>query len=333
MLYLQTPVESSTVHLPNGDAASFEVVDAEMKESEASCCVVKDAGDDPDVTDGLKICASVRKSPRLELKGGRGVGVVTLPGLAVPVGEPAINPGPRRMILEAVAEVLPGGAGAEIEIFVPNGEKVAERTFNPRLGIIGGISIIGTTGIVRPMSAEAYKESLALQLDVAAASGRKMVVLVPGNVGERAALRLGFDEGAIVHMGNHVGFMLDRCVERDISAIFLLGHVGKMLKIADGAFDTHNRRRPLDLGVLAKLAEAASVDEALVERVKSCATAEEAASTIGTFEAVFDRLADEVALRATERVGGTAVVAAGVVDLKGNLLGGSGEAKRILEAL
>lgn len=306
------------------------VIDSSIGKSVASCCVEKDAGDDPDVTDGLKICASVRASDRLAVRGGEGVGVVTAPGLAVPVGEAAINPKPKEMILKEVAEVIPAGAGAEITIYVPGGEEVAGRTFNPKLGIVGGISIIGTTGIVRPMSMEAYKESLALQLDVASASGREFIVLVPGNVGERAALGLGFEREAVAHMGNHVGFMLDKCIEKGMRSILILGHVGKMIKIAEGAFDTDSRKRPLNLGLLVELAEAESVDKELLESLRNCATAEGAASILRGEGAVFDRLAEGVSLRASLRIGGAASVAAGVTDLKGNLLGRCEKAKEFL---
>ena len=330
MLHRRRPVDRIAVNLPAGGTATFEIVDSSIEESVASCCVVNDAGADPDVTDGLKICARIRPSDVLAVKGGDGVGVVTAPGLAVPVGEAAINPTPKEMILKEVAGVLPAGAGAEIAIYVPGGAKVAGRTFNPRLGIVGGISIIGTTGIVRPMSVEAYRESLALLVDVAAASQKEFIVLVPGNVGERAALSLGFDEKSVVHMGNHVGFMLDKCIENGMRSILILGHVGKMIKIAGGAFDTDSRKCPLDLGLLMKLAEAESIDAALLEGLKNCATAEEAASILRSYVAVFDRLAEGVSLRASERIGWAARVAAGITDLKGNLLGMCSKAKDLL---
>jgi len=206
-------------------------------------CVVKMPYNDPDVTTNLKICADVRitENNKIKIKGGKGVGKVTKPGLQVPVGEYAINPVPRRMIKTNLQKVLPKGKGAEVTIFVPKGEEIAKRTMNSRLGITGGISILGTTGIARPMSSKAYKESLACQIDVAAAEGYSDLIFVPGNIGERLAVKiLDAPKDKIVQMSNFVGYMLNKAEEKGISKITLFGHSGKLIKIAAGIFNTKN---------------------------------------------------------------------------------------------
>ena len=153
--------------------------------------MIKDAGDDPDITDGARIEATVRLQPgEIVIRGGRGVGVVTKPGLAVPPGQPAINPGPLQMIRDNVSGVLSSGNGAEVVIAVPEGEQLARRTMNPRLGIVGGISILGTTGIVEPMSEEAFKQALVPQLEIARAAGQQTLLLTPGRRG--VSLAAGF---------------------------------------------------------------------------------------------------------------------------------------------
>lgn len=206
-------------------------------------CVIKMPYNDPDVTTNLKICAYVRitENNEIKIKGGKGVGKVTKPGLQIPVGEYAINPVPRQMIKTNLQKILPKGKGAEVTVFVPKGEETAKRTMNSRLGITGGISILGTTGIARPMSSKAYKESLACQIDVAAAAGYNDLIFVPGNIGERLALKiLDVPKDKIVQMSNFVGYMLNEAEEKGIEKITLFGHAGKLIKIAAGIFNTKN---------------------------------------------------------------------------------------------
>ena len=206
-------------------------------------CIVKMPYNDPDVTTNIKICAEVRitEDNEIKIKGGKGVGMVTKPGLQVPVGEPAINPVPRQVINNNLQKVLPNRKGAEVTIFVPMGEEIARRTMNSRLGITGGISILGTTGVARPMSSKAYKESLACQIDVAVAEGYEELIFVPGNIGERLALHiLNAPKDQVVQMSNFVGYMLSKAEEKGIPKITLFGHAGKLIKIAAGIFNTRN---------------------------------------------------------------------------------------------
>jgi len=215
----------------------------QLSADEAACAVQKDAGDDPDVTNGCYVHAKVMRNfaQTIEIDGGEGVGRVTKPGLQVPVGHAAINPVPRRMIEGAVKEVIGNGCGLKIVISVPEGKVLGEKTFNPKLGIIGGISIIGTTGIVRPMSEDAFKTSLLCGLDIAKGIGYKTVVLVPGSLGERSTLNL-FDipKDQVIQISNFVGFMLDAAGQRNFKRVILAGHPGKLAKLLRGDFHTHS---------------------------------------------------------------------------------------------
>src|SRR5512143_953193 len=237
-------IDEVELETPSGIKLLLPVIDTELGDHYARCGVVKDSGDDPDVTHGARIYATVRFSgrPGVTLRGGKGVGIVTKPGLAVPVGEHAINPVPRQMILREVSGLLQDGQGVEVTITVPEGEALARKTFNPRLGIEGGISIIGTTGIVEPKSIHAYRTSLSLELDVLKAQGLSTVTLVLGYVGERFCKNvLHLREDSVIKIGDHVGYMLDRCKEKGFKEVLLAGHIGKLVKVAAGQFNTHFR--------------------------------------------------------------------------------------------
>ncbi|MDP4158831.1 MAG: cobalt-precorrin-5B (C(1))-methyltransferase CbiD [Bacillota bacterium] len=232
------------IPLPNSGRLKMPIEGGESNDYVAKACILKNAGDDADITHGLEIWAVVRKlSPQgiVHIRGGRGVGTVTKKGLAMEVGQSAINPVPRKMILEAVREVFPEEE-LEIIIEVPDGEDAAQRTLNPRLGIVGGISILGTSGIVRPMSEEAFKTSILPELDQAVAYGHKTIVLTPGHYGYRVATeRFKVPTEAIIQMSNFVGFLLEEAAYREIKQVILLGHIGKLIKVSGGIFHTHNR--------------------------------------------------------------------------------------------
>src|SRR3990172_4493735 len=231
------------IDTPAGIKLKLSVDHKQLSADEAACAVQKDAGDDPDVTNGCFVHARVERNntPEIEIDGGEGVGRVTKPGLQVPVGHAAINPVPRRMIEGAVKEVVGNGCGLKIVISVPDGKALGEKTFNPKLGIIGGISIIGTTGIVRPMSEDAFKTSLLCGLDIARGIGYETVVLVPGSLGERSTLNL-FDipKDQVIQISNFVGFMLTAAGQRNFKRIILAGHPGKLVKLLRGDFHTHS---------------------------------------------------------------------------------------------
>ncbi|ADV65867.1 cobalt-precorrin-5B (C(1))-methyltransferase CbiD [Deinococcus maricopensis] len=267
---LNVPVERA-LHLPDGR------VRAE---------VLKDGGDDPDATHGATIHATVcvNGSGEVRFLAGEGVGTVTQRGIRVPVGEPAINPVPRAMMREAVAEVLAGteNPGFDLEIGCVGGEDIARRTFNPRLGILGGISILGTTGIVEPMSQEAYMASIEVYVRVALGDHPDAVVYTPGKLGrDFARAHLNLDGKRIVQISNFVGFALDATqgalAEEGVrlGTLWLAGHPGKLAKTLDGVWDTHSKRSGMAMGAVARVARIAGLNEDLARQLDAANTVED----------------------------------------------------------
>ena len=274
------PVE---IALPKGMRPAFTLATTELDDGSASAAVVKDAGDDPDVTHGALIVARVTRGAKgsgVTFRAGEGVGTVTRAGLPLPPGEPAINPGPREMLRAAVAEVATanGDAGdVEIEISVPGGGELAKHTLNGRLGIVGGLSILGTTGIVIPYSCSAWIHSIHRGIDVARAAGLDHIAGSTGSASEAAVQKLhGLPETALIDMGDFVGGMLKYVRTHPVPKVTIAGGVGKMTKLAQGLLDLHSRRGSVDLGVLAALAKGAGGSPMLAELVKSSNTAAEA---------------------------------------------------------
>jgi len=263
MLREQRIVDEAEILLPGGKPARFRLHGQSLSDRSSSCFVVKDAGDDPDITNGAEIHATIDVEyfvpHRIDLRGGTGVGLVTKPGLAVPVGEPAINPVPRRMILETVKEVLAMRcmpAAFTITISIPNGAELAKKTLNERLGIIGGLSILGTTGVVKPISTKAWTDTIDCSIDVALASGAENVILSAGRTSEMAAQKfLGpgepLPEEIFVMMGDHVGYALCSCKAKEVAKVVIAAQFAKLLKIACGHEQTHVSSSGLDLQALA----------------------------------------------------------------------------------
>ncbi|AET68316.1 cobalamin biosynthesis protein CbiD [Desulfosporosinus orientis DSM 765] len=271
------------IPLPSSARLTMPIHSWEKGYPEARACILKDGGDDADITHGLEIQAIARYvSPLGEvgIQGGQGVGKVTKKGLAMPVGESAINPVPRRMIMEAVREVFPAEE-IEIIIEVPAGETTAQRTLNPRLGVVGGISILGTSGIVRPMSEEAFKTSILPELDQAVAYGHRSIVLTPGHYGFRVATE-GFKvpAEAIIQMSNFVGYMLEEAAYRGIEEVILLGHVGKLIKVSGGIFHTHNRVADARMEVLLAHAALSGLSMETLKHLAEFPTTEGAATEL-----------------------------------------------------
>ncbi|KXS43890.1 MULTISPECIES: cobalt-precorrin-5B (C(1))-methyltransferase CbiD [unclassified Candidatus Frackibacter] len=306
MLYSQEIIEEVMIETPAGIDVNLEIIAPNIEQERVSCTVIKDAGDDPDITDGLEIVAEVSKiKAGIEIEGGQGVGVVTKPGLAVKVGEPAINPVPRKMIIDEVKKVLPANAGVKVRIKVPEGEEVAKKTFNPRLGIKGGISILGTTGIVEPMSKRAYKESLVIAIDQAIAEEREELVFIFGNYGKRMANNLGIVDEEWIKMSNFVGYMLERAAEKGIKRIILLGHIGKLVKVAAGIFDTHSKIADGRLETIAAYTASLGGSQDLINGILKANTAEETVQILKEARMateVFNFLAKRVVIRAAEKV-------------------------------
>jgi cobalt-precorrin-5B (C1)-methyltransferase len=272
------------VRLPGkGDKrrVSFEVERCEVGEGWAEAVVIKDAGDDPDVTHGARLTARVswKEEPGISLDRGEGVGVVTKPGLGLPVGGPAINDVPRRMISYSLDEVLHAGErGVRVVISVPGGEKMAEKTTNARLGIVGGISILGTTGIVRPFSTAAWAASVVQAVDVMGAQGLDTFVLSTGGLTERAAMRLlpALEEVCFIEVGDFTGQAIKGAVKNGLRRGFFVGMAGKLTKLAAGVMMTHWTRSKVDNELLAEITEEAGGDAQLVEDVKGANTARHA---------------------------------------------------------
>ena len=272
------------VKLPGKGAerrVEFEVERCDLGGAWAEAVVVKDAGDDPDVTDGAHLTARVswRGEAGLELDRGDGVGEVTRPGLGLPVGGPAINAVPRRMISYSVEEVLdPDERGVRVEISVPGGEKMAEKTTNARLGIVGGISILGTTGIVRPFSTAAWAASVVQAVNVMGAQGHKTFVLSTGGLTEKAAMRLlpDLEEVNFVEVGDFTGQALKRAVENKLERCFFVGMAGKISKLAAGVMMTHWTRSKVDNDLLAEITAKAGGSPTLIAEVENANTARHA---------------------------------------------------------
>jgi cobalt-precorrin-5B (C1)-methyltransferase len=310
-----------TLDLPTGQSITVDISHARLSPSGAQAAVVKDAGDDPDVTDGLEIVAevSLRDGSEVSLSAGDGVGVITKPGLQSPVGGPAINPVPQKMIRHAVRQVT--DRGMHVEISIPGGRKIAEETFNPRLGIQGGLSILGTTGIVRPYCRKAFRDAIACALDVAAACSVDQPVLVPGNIGMRGACRhLDVNQDQVIEVGNEWGFALDDAASRGFNTVRIVGHPGKLAKLAEGHWNTHSSHSPQATGSVRQLAEALldrpPADTETVEGVLASLDSAEKAI-------VGSELAERIRNAIAERMGDTAPVSVWLIDMQGDLIGQS----------
>jgi len=305
MLVSGEKLNNISIDTPAGVRLNLEIVDIHISDKYVRCAVVKDGGDDPDMTHGLKIFsqASFIEEVGIKVSAGEGIGRVTLPGLKVAVGKPAINPVPMKMILKEVKEVLPEDRGVEVLLSVPDGEETALKTYNPKLGIIGGISILGTTGIVNPMSEDAWKESLALELNIMAAKGLKKAVYIFGNYGEDFAVeKLGVKPEYLIKVSNFMGFMLDRAAERGFEEILIVGHLGKLVKIAAGIFHTHSRVADARMEILAAYAALEGAEHNVVSSIYECKTTEAALSIIKEkgLEGIFSRIVSNVSKRCSD---------------------------------
>lgn len=322
-----------TVKSPQGADIPVPIAGAWQLAGGGKACVIKDAGDDPDITNGTEVWAAVEVTgTEIEIRGGQGIGVVTQPGLSVPPGQPAINPGPREMIRNAARECLPDGQGAVVTISIPAGTKLAKRTLNPLLGIEGGISVLGTTGIVEPMSEEAFKTSLVPQISVAQALGYGQVVFVPGKMGWNAAVQgLGLPEKAVVQTSNFIGYMLEQAAEKKIRSILLFGHVGKLVKVAAGIFYTHSRVADARMETIAAYAAWLGASQETVGQLLQLKTAEAAIELIAAagLNTIYPVLAAKASERAEQHVYGDLRVGTVLTTLKGEVLGMDAMARTI----
>ncbi len=340
------------IPLPAGFSATFKLHSLVARDSQASASVIKDAGDDPDVTHGAEIRADVELRQRppagvgmewtvskrgsvvrhlaagsaIEIRAGRGVGVVTRPGLGLPIGGPAINPVPRRMISRSVRETLISPPRlVRVTVSVPNGEQLAKRTLNARLGIVGGLSILGTTGVVRPYSTASWRASVLQGVDVAAAAGCTEIVASTGGRSEAYArkLRPHLSDAAFVEMGEFTGHLLKRARERGLATVTLSGMIGKLSKVACGHFMTHVAGNQVDLQYLAAVARRADGDGRLADAIQAANSARHVQDLVlgARVSGYFDLIAADVRAACQHLVGERPRVDVLLFDFDGGLLG------------
>lgn len=308
-----------TIETPKGIAYTAQILHIDRTETRVSCAVKKDSGDDPDITTGTLIAAAVcygeKKTREIEIEGGIGVGRVTKPGLDQPVGNAAINHVPREMIRREVTEIcriLDHKGGLKVEISVPDGERLAKQTFNPRLGIVGGISILGTSGIVEPMSDQAIRDTIRVELNQKRAQGYGQVVISPGNYGMDFMKRTyGYDLDQSVKCSNFIGDTIDMAAELGFRRLLLIGHVGKLIKVAGGIMNTHSKEADCRMELLAAFSVREHAEPELIRRVLDCVTTEEAVRMLkdgGKLPPVMAYAAERICYYLEKRAGGKLMV-------------------------
>lgn len=314
MLFSQKPLEHTLITLPQGEQVAFSLEQVSFTSHRAMCAVIKDAGDDPDVTDGMRITAVCEKMDtesggKIVIEGGEGIGRVTMDGLPMPKGEAAINPVPRKMIASNVAAVCREfgyTGGLRITLSAPEGEERALKTFNPRLGIVGGISILGTTGIVEPMSEKAMVDTVKLLLDKQKLLDSETVVIAPGNYGRSFVTdRLGIDNGRVVAYANFLGECLDYIAYKKFQRILLVGHFGKLVKVAGGIMQTHSSVADCRMEIITAHAACAGAQRESAEQLMQCPTTDAAVALLegaGLDRAVYASLLDKTMFHLGERL-------------------------------
>lgn len=330
VLIHQKPLKDIEIMIPAGKKVTFALKRCEFSPEEATCSVIKDAGDDPDCTNGAELTTTVSwlKTPgEILLDRGPGVAVITKVGLGLEVGGPAINPVPRKNITEMVREAAGEELktrGFKVDISVPGGEEMAKKTENERLGIIGGISILGTTGIVVPFSTAAFKASIAQAIDVARAAGLKSVVLTTGSKSEQFAMKiLGLSSEAYIQMGDFVGFATQQSAAKGMVRATLCGMPGKMSKIATGKMQTHVAGSKVDMSFLSSIAGECGAPAEALEEISKANTARHveeivAQRKIGGF---WDLVAMKVCLACHKNAKGSMTIECILTDFDGNVLG------------
>lgn len=307
------------IETPKGLLYTAQIVEVESFEQRVSCAVIKDGGDDPDVTTGSRIVATVSYAtedatgvgPWVTVDGGSGVGRVTKPGLDQPVGNAAINHIPREMIEREVLEVCKVAdyqGGLSVIISVPDGEKIAEQTFNPRLGIVGGISILGTSGVVEPMSTQAILDTIRVELNQRKAQGYDYVTVAPGNYGlDFIKATYGYDLNRSVKCSNYIGDTIDMAVELGFKKLLLTGHIGKLIKVSGGIMNTHSKDGDCRMELMTAFAVKAQVEPKYLREILECVSAEEAVRILkecGKLSEVMDLVMDRIVFYLNRRAKG-----------------------------
>ncbi len=340
--------ENVCVTLPDGQVIRLEPEVLSVSGHTVRCGVIKDAGDDPDITDGMMICASVslREDKEIMIDGGEGVGRVTLPGLDQPVGAAAINSVPRKMIAEALLDVA-GLAGAveadgpdeasygfNVVIDIPGGEEAAAKTLNASLGIEGGLSVLGTTGIVKPMSEQALLDTIQLEIRQRMALGDHVLYMTPGNYGE-TFMKEHYPKAAahVIKVSNYIGDSIDMAVSAGAGGVLLTGHIGKLVKVAGGIMNTHSRFADARMEILAANAAACGADAGLVRGILEAKTTDGGIALLndaGLTAPVMQRLVEKMEMYLTRRTGGDIPVGIVIFSNVYGLLGKNEAAERML---
>ena len=340
-LYLLTGERISIAEItaPKGTVLRIPVAKCEKCGDTVSCTVIKDSGDDPDVTNGSEICAEISlTADGIEILGGKGVGKVTKAGLDQPVGADAINSVPRKMIAQAVAEIAEMHeyrGGFRIVISVPEGEEIAKKTFNPRIGIVGGISIIGTTGIVEPMSNSAIIETIRTEANIRKAEGRNVLVLTVGNYSEKfiSEMRPELSRQCVM-CSNFIGDAIDIGITLGFSDILIFGHIGKMVKLGSGIMNTHSAYADGRMETLITCGVLAGIDSGILRSLNDCATTDAALDILcekGAAEKLLEVLTDRIHGYLQARAKGSAKVGAVIFSYKNDMLLKTGYADEILK--
>ena len=303
------------VTLPKNNEIQIKINSCEFSNSIGKCSVIKDGGDDPDVTHGAEILVELSLTSELnkiEIDGGKGVGIVTKPGLGLEINEAAINPTPKKMITENIREVADDilkNNGIKIIISVPNGKELAKKTDNPRLGIIGGISILGTTGIVIPYSTASFAASVRQNLDVSLAMGNDTVVLTTGGRSEDFSKKIvDLPEHSFVQMGDFAGYTIQQCAKKRIKKAYIAGFIGKLAKMAAGVKQTHVKGSKVDTNFLSELAKSCKANENVINQIKMANTARHVQDIInenhvdGFFDLVCSKVYKQMRKHSEEKV-------------------------------
>ncbi len=311
----QKKIEQVDVTLPKGNSLSIKLKNCEFDLRKSRCSVIKDGGDDPDVTHGAEIIVDLTLTDsinKIEIDGGEGVGIVTKPGLGLEINKHAINPVPKKMIKEnliEVAEDILKKNGIHVKISVPDGKKLAVKTDNPRLGITGGISILGTSGIVIPYSTASFAASIRQNLDVALAMGDDTVILTTGGRSEDFAKKIiDLPEHCFVKMGDFSGYTIQQCAKKEIKKAIVVGFIGKLAKMASGVKQTHVKGSKVDMNFLAELAKEVKVDEKIIGQIKKANTARHVLDIIkenqvkGFFDIVCQRVYKQMRKHSQQKV-------------------------------
>ena len=329
-LIYQEPLSEIEITIPMGKRVKFRLKRCEFSSAESTCSIIKDAGDDPDCTNGAELTATVSylgTPGEILLDRGGGVAKITKVGLGLEVGGPAINPVPKKNIIEMVQEAAGDKLkenGFKVVISVPGGEEMSKKTENERLGILGGISILGTTGIVVPFSTAAYKASIAQGIDVVIASGQREIVLTTGGRSEQYAFKiLGLPQECYIQMGDFVGFSTKQAASKGVEKVTICGMPGKFSKIAKGKMQTHVAGSQVDMGFLAEIAKECGASSHIIEEIARANTARHVQEIVAksNLDMFWERIARRVCEVCYKNVEGKITLQTLLTDFDGNILG------------